>query len=177
MTAVHIQTVQEYYAMMEHLRSNGYKWRNGKDPFDNHISHYLIEKWITIYIPWFYYNDYKFPSASSIPFKKYMDSQPNNKASVAHSPSLLSNNTLAMNTKDAIDILKQYRGNKWYMDTPVIEAIDVLIRNYPNNDILVQIHDSIPDPSTYCNLWRSDLENKLAYVKWALYSYWHIYAK
>jgi len=82
-----------------------------------------------------------------------------------------------MTTKEAIDILKELRKIQWSEDSRYMEALDVIIENYPNNDIIVQIHDSIPDPYSYYNISRPDLENKLAYVKWALYSYWHIYAK
>lgn len=82
-----------------------------------------------------------------------------------------------MTTKEAIKILKELRKIQWSEDSRFMGALDVIIENYPNNDILVNIHDSIPNPSTYCDLWRLDLENQLAFVKWALYSYSHIYAK
>lgn len=57
-----------------------------------------------------------------------------------------------MTTKEAIDILKDLRKIQWSGDSRLLEALDVIIENYPNNDILVQIHDSIPDPYSYCNI-------------------------
>lgn len=90
-----------------------------------------------------------------------------------------------MTTQKAIEILKQF--NAWRRDDTDLHeqpdprlvgvAIDTIVHSYPDNDTLVDIHNSIPDKSIYVNLSREDIENSLSYVRWALYSYTKIYAK
>lgn len=92
-----------------------------------------------------------------------------------------------MTTQEAIEILKQFNAWRRDLNTPnshempnpkeVGIAIDTIVHSYPDNDTLVDIHNSIPDPSIYCNLSKQDIENSLSYVRWALYSYTKIYGK
>lgn len=80
-----------------------------------------------------------------------------------------------MTPQKAIEILKQY--NAWRRDENVPNsrempdpkdvgiAIDTIVYGYPDNDTLVNIHNSIPDKSIYVNLSREDIENSLSYVR------------